>query len=250
MFATRWCLNALAEKAKFHETEGLSGLYKVVSIPNSRSMLRSSTKFIGTGLKKRVYSVWFAYSILPGATPETDEYVIAFNNADLCPFKKKVNEINAAVLEHPLASVCVKGESKGIFRFTPLSKNVCRVTFVGSGSVGGNIPVFVMNSRVIATLKGLDSMRERFERNGRDVDEETRGNFTDNLALATVGELKIVERSIYDTCMELEKEAPGLQWSPIGSRNGAVEIETRRPVASLHGQRPLSTCRARCTIDW
>ena len=71
----------------------------------------------------------------------------------------------------------VLGTTQGFFRTKILAPNVCRVTFVLQGSLGGSFTKQAMAWAVKSTLGIVKALQDKCMRNGAKVDAEMRGAF-------------------------------------------------------------------------
>ena len=84
-------------------------------------------------------------------------------------------QIVDAALEADKRSVL--GKLQGFFRIKTLAPNVCRVTFVLQGSLGGSFTKQAMAWAVKSTLGMVKTLQDKYMRNGTKVDAEMCGAF-------------------------------------------------------------------------
>jgi hypothetical protein len=71
----------------------------------------------------------------------------------------------------------VLGKFRGFYRIKTLALNVCRVTLVAQGSLGGSFTKKAMAWTVKSTLGIVKTLQDKYMRNGAKVDAEMRGAF-------------------------------------------------------------------------
>jgi hypothetical protein len=93
----------------------------------------------------------------------------SFALAEYCagPERERVNDI---VKSNP----AVQGKMRGIYQIKPLSANICRVHFVGQGTLGGSVPDFAMKWTIRFSLDTVKNLQTRYMRDGKKVDAELR----------------------------------------------------------------------------
>ena len=69
------------------------------------------------------------------------------------------------------------GKLRGFYRIKTLAPNVCRVTLVAQGSLGGSFTKQAMAWAVKSTLGMVKTLQDKYMRNGAKVDAEMRGAF-------------------------------------------------------------------------
>ena len=69
----------------------------------------------------------------------------------------------------------IRGTSKGILRFVPLSPTQCRLTFHQYFDIGGKVPSWVMNNVIPRAVGVVSEARNSFQRDD-EVDEESRSD--------------------------------------------------------------------------
>jgi hypothetical protein len=93
--------------------------------------------------------------------------------ADFGPGAEK--QIVDAALEAVKSSVLAK--LRGFFRIKTLARNVCRVTLVAQGSLGGSFTKQAMAWALKYSLGMVKGLQDKYMRNGAKVDTEMRGAF-------------------------------------------------------------------------
>jgi hypothetical protein len=131
------------------------------------------------------------------------------------------NMIDDAITDHESASKAVKGSLIGFWRLSRLAPNVCRVTFVAQGSMGGRVPDAAMKFATKKTLAIVDRVRDRHERSGTAVDAELRGAFPPP---PTLGQLNEEQKRIAQSCMALETGSAAVEWTKLKSASPFVEL--------------------------
>jgi hypothetical protein len=72
----------------------------------------------------------------------------------------------------------VVAKLRGFYRIKILAPNVCRVTLVAQGSLGGSFTKQAMAWAVKSTLGMVKKLQDKYMRNGAKVDAEMRGAFS------------------------------------------------------------------------
>ena len=113
----------------------------------------------------------------------------------------------------------VHGKLRGFYKIKPLSTNVCRVTFVAQGSMGGQVPDFAMSSGTKRTLGSVKRLQNKYMRNGKRVDAEQRLEFPDPPRL---DQLSDEQKAIVARCRVLEVGSDLRQWTSLESPSSLV----------------------------
>jgi hypothetical protein len=71
----------------------------------------------------------------------------------------------------------VLGKLRGFYRIKTLAPNVCRVTLVAQGSLGGSFTKQAMAWAVKYSLGMVKTLQDKYMRNGAKVDAEMRAAF-------------------------------------------------------------------------
>jgi hypothetical protein len=71
----------------------------------------------------------------------------------------------------------VLGKLQGFFRIKTLAPNICRVTLVLQGNLGGSFTKQAMAWAVKRSLGMVKTLQDKYMRNGAKVDAEMRGAF-------------------------------------------------------------------------
>ena len=140
---------------------------------------RSPSKFltevtkVSTKTAFRVFSTWYVAS-------QTDrgDIIIAFapvteNNVRVDIYK----QISADVATDVYASNAVKATKKGFFKIHRTAPRVCEVTLVLQLTLGGTLSSFSQTAYLKQSLELLAKLHDRFERNPRIIDAESRSAF-------------------------------------------------------------------------
>ncbi|GMI28453.1 hypothetical protein TeGR_g7642, partial [Tetraparma gracilis] len=112
---------------------------------------------------------------------DDDSFTAALTSVQDMNDKEEVLEIMAAIESGKSSPKSVLGELRGCYRICPQAENVCRVTFVFQGNLGGwtegKIPAFVLKHMVRFTLDVVKRLQEMHERNAAEVDAEVQRKF-------------------------------------------------------------------------
>ena len=156
-------------------------------------------------------------------------------------------ETNSIIQADKRASNAIRVATRGCFRLKPIAPNVCRVTLIQQGEVGGIIPRWVLNMAVKSSLSLVDVIRSRSQRNGRAVDAEVQAAFP---LPPCIGELDDQQQLIVDRCVALEQTegCELVNWTQINSSSPFVKMWSRLP-EKRKGERQLAIGRASTTLD-
>jgi hypothetical protein len=111
--------------------------------------------------------------VSPPPSPYPNPAPLTLARADFGQGAEK--EIIDAVLEAAKGSVLAK--LQGFFRIKTLAPNVCMVTLVGLGSLGGSFTKQAMARGIKYILGMVKELQDKYMRNGAKVDAEMRGDF-------------------------------------------------------------------------
>ena len=75
------------------------------------------------------------------------------------------------------AKSAVLGKFRGFYRIKTLAPNVCRVTLVAQGSLGGSFTKQAVTWFIKSSLGMVKKLQDKYMRNGAKVDAEMRGAF-------------------------------------------------------------------------
>ncbi|GMI25387.1 hypothetical protein TeGR_g1751, partial [Tetraparma gracilis] len=164
----------------------------------------------------RVFGVWFSWMKESGGG-----YVVAFASHRDYPAPAYKEAIDTVITSHKSAAKAVEGKVIGFYRFSPLAANVSRVTFVARGSLEGLVPDSAMKYGLKRTLMVVDRLRDKYERNGKSVDAELRGDFPPP---PNIGQLGEEQRRIAQSCMGLETGSATVEWVKLKSASPFVEL--------------------------
>jgi hypothetical protein len=94
----------------------------------------------------------------------------------------------------------------------PLAANVCRATLVFQATAGGSIPVLAMNFGVKRVVGTAEELRDKYERNGKAVDAELRGEFPPPPPMVVLDE---EQTRVVQSCLTLETGSASVEWKPL-----------------------------------
>ena len=141
--------------------------HEITLAPHSKLML--AAKVFPGHFEDRVFTAYMVWHL-----SSSGEIVIAFG-APTNP--SDIAAANAIIGASPRASKAVRAATRGLWRLTPLSSAVSRITLIQQGFVGGSIPLWILNLRIQSTLEFVAEIQGREQRNGREVDAEARAEF-------------------------------------------------------------------------
>jgi hypothetical protein len=120
---------------------------------------------------------------------------------------------------------------QGFWRFAPIAANVCRATFVFQLTAGGSVPVLAMNFGVKTALATAEGLRDKYERSGKAVDAELRGDFPPPPLMNLLDE---EQTRVAKSCMALETASAALEWTSLKSSSPFVALSMRytKPVGN------------------
>jgi len=158
--------------------------------------------------------------------------------------KAYVNELNDLIKQDPIASKAIRGTLRGYWRIKPLAPSVCQVTYLVQAELGGSIPTALLNARIKATLGVVQTIQDKFARNGKIVDKEMRDVFASPLPLA---ELSEEQMSVVEDCRSLESE-DGSEWETLASPSSFVTMRVKHALAK-ENERSIAIGKATAVID-
>jgi hypothetical protein len=218
-FAWLWNVDLYERNATFFKEEGDRAFRKVIEIPNSHSMI-SGFLITFLGLNNRLFPAWFAWHQY-----ESGEILIAFAPPEECPDEKHVRSMDELIKQNEKAAKAIRGETRGFFKITPLAKNVCRLTLVTQGKLGGHVPVALLNARIKKTLSIVTTIQEKYARTGKVVDAELRSMFG---APPSLGQLNPQQEEVFMRCQVLETLDAEVGRENIHSHTPFVKMWIRR----------------------
>ncbi|GMI22407.1 hypothetical protein TeGR_g5792, partial [Tetraparma gracilis] len=128
-----------------------------------------ASKKMPGAISNRVFANWWTW-----AKGQNGDLIAAFTpHEDFGPGAEK--QIVDAALK--TAKDSVLGKSRGFYRIKTLAPNVCRVTLVAQGSLGGNFTKKAMAWAVKSQLVIVKELQDKYMRNGARVDAEMRRAF-------------------------------------------------------------------------
>ncbi|GMI25883.1 hypothetical protein TeGR_g11469 [Tetraparma gracilis] len=139
------------------ETEG-SLPRAELEVPNSRSKIQVIGVKMPGAIGNRIFVMWYTWLKKEDGTV----FVALAPHDDIgdCPEKQRADEILKANHSLVLAKV------HGYYEIKPLAENVCRLTFVAQGQMGGNVPNFAMTWAInhlvkmwVSIQKGVETTR-------------------------------------------------------------------------------------------
>ncbi|GMI35859.1 hypothetical protein TeGR_g6190, partial [Tetraparma gracilis] len=178
-----------------HERKDGNLLKMELDVSGTRSKFMVASSKMPGAISNRVFANWWTW-----AKEQNGDLVAAFTpHEDFGPGAER--EIIDAALEAAKRSVLAKG--RGFYRIKTLAPNVCRVTMVAQGSLGGSFTKQAMAWAVKSTLSMVKSLQDKYMRNGAKVDAEMRAAFP---APPPRGNLTSEQDAIVARCLRLEGE--------------------------------------------
>jgi hypothetical protein len=141
-----------------------------IPVPDSHSKIMLAVQKFPGKLANRVYSTMFTWR------KESDgSFTIGFADIKDCErFGTAVKEASDIIATHKDAVAAVRGSTRGVWRIEPRAPNVCLLSLVSQGTVGGSIPLMFVNAMLKKNIAIVDRLRLSFERKEKDVDSEVR----------------------------------------------------------------------------
>jgi hypothetical protein len=173
-----------------HEQSSSGNLLKMeLDVPGTRSKFMVSSRKMPGAISNRVFAQWWTWAkdqngdLIATFTPHEGQppyplphprpAPLTLVRADFGPGAEK--QIVDTALETENRSVLAK--LRGFYRIKTLAPNVCRVTLVAHGSLGGSFTKQAMAWAVKSTLSTVELLQDKYMRNGSKVDAEMRAAF-------------------------------------------------------------------------
>jgi hypothetical protein len=181
------------ERCAEHNKKNAGILRLALEIPGSRSMVQVAGTKMPVGVDNRVSAAWWAWR----REPDEGDYICALapyvrasarpdllpaypnpppptphppppppHSYEQCPENDQTRAVGAELAK--LKGFC-RGSFHGFYRIKPLAPNVCKVTFVFRGDMGGQIPKFAEAFFTKRVLGIVTKIQDRYERNAREV---------------------------------------------------------------------------------
>jgi len=227
VFASMFCQDNYKSAYNHVKKEGKVTLRKVVTVPNSRTVLVTAVVRLspyGVAVSNRVVCTLFSWRREPD-----DSFVIAFAPLDEYEDKERVKELNDVVANDALAANAIRAEARGFWIFKPLAPAVCEVTYFLQVKMGGSLPKQILAMRTKQTLGIVQATQDDFERNGKVVDSEMIAAFT---LPPKLSELNDDQRQIVETCRLLYGEG-GKEWEEIKTSSPFVDAWCKHSPAKV-----------------
>jgi len=168
-FAYLYTLDA-HERIDQHIT--LNGLkFRKIIRPKGRphSLFFVELMSLGMGVSDRIMGTWFTWRKEADGT-----FFLAFSPYTDYDDPTEVGAIKLLIQQDPSATRAVVATTRGIWCITPKAPNVCSITLLGQGNLGGHIPQAVVTLRMKQTLSLVQTLQTKCVRRGRTVDAELR----------------------------------------------------------------------------
>ncbi|GMI22418.1 hypothetical protein TeGR_g13348, partial [Tetraparma gracilis] len=244
-----------------HERNNGNLLRMELDVPGTRSKFMMTSMKMPGAISNRVFANWWTW-----AKEKNGDLVAAFTpHEDYGPGAEK--QIVDAALEAMKSSVV--GKLRGFYRIKTLAPNVCRVTLVAKGSLGGSFTKQAMAWAVKSSLGMVKTLQDKYMRNGAKVDAEMRGAFP---APPPRRSLTSEQDALVARCLSLEKGAEASSTSNnssskrllavVGNSAAAqawavkgswVELKSTSPFVSLSmaygNESSIALGKAKATLD-
>ncbi|GMI35625.1 hypothetical protein TeGR_g12632 [Tetraparma gracilis] len=205
------------ERCAEHNKKNAGILRLALEIPGSRSMVQVAGTKMPVGVDNRVSAAWWAWR----REPDEGDYICALAPYEQCPENDQTRAVGAELAK--LKGFC-RGSFHGFYRIKPLAPNVCKVTFVFRGDMGGQIPKFAEAFFTKRVLGIVTKIQDRYERNVREVDDELRRTFT---LPPQFNELTSEQQAVVEECRSLEFGSGVAKWDPLPSPSPHVSLSMR-----------------------
>jgi len=152
------------------------GFRHVRWIPGGRGLIYLTLLKLPSPVADRVVCLWWTWR-----REDDGAFVVAFEGIDSPRFAdfdttgELRKEVDSLIDNDSAARRAVRGESKGFWRIEPRGDKNCEITYVLQGRLNGNVPKYVVDSRVHLQLRrGCWEIQEKYEREPTIIDEEMR----------------------------------------------------------------------------
>ena len=204
------------KRVKEHALQDGNRIRMGVELPGGHSMVQA----FGTGLGVAADRVFAATWTWRRDTNGDIEVGVG----ELSEFKENrsiVKGLEATLEAARAAASAVRGGAVGYYRLHALAANVCRVTVCFRAQVRGQVPKLIIDMRVKNTVGIIELIRDKYERSGKAVDAELRGDFPPP---PTMDQLSEEQRRIAQSCMGLETGSAEVEWTKLKSASPFVEL--------------------------
>jgi hypothetical protein len=129
-----------------------------IEIPNSHSMFQLVEVNIGAG-QKRFYAAKWTW-----CCESSGGFFVAVTSVQDLPEGEEKAAILTTIEKNKSSDAVIVSQSRGLYRISSLAENVCRVTLVAQGTVGGWVPDQAMKFLIRKTLGIVDGIRDKYAR--------------------------------------------------------------------------------------
>ncbi|GMI20434.1 hypothetical protein TeGR_g7621 [Tetraparma gracilis] len=167
-----------------------------LDVPGTRSKFMVTSVKMPGAISNRIFAAWWTW-----AKEQNGDLVAAFT-----PHEDFGQGAEKQIVDEALetAKSAVLGKFRGFYRIKTLAPNVCRVTMVAQGSLGGSFTKKAMAWAVKSSLGLVKTLLDKYMRNGAKVDAEMRGAFP---APPLRRRLTSEQDALVARCLSLEKGA-------------------------------------------
>jgi len=244
-FAYLFCLDAWQRVKQHIDVARSEIIRKVINIPKTHSLIYVNQLILPSPLSDRIFATWFCWE-----RNDTDgSFMIAWapydhmiESPDSSPSPPSSlltaahSSASAFLSSNRRAAKAVRATTKGFWRIKPLASSVCSVMVVGKGTLAGNIPIAVLNSRLKSQVSTVEDLQTKFERANKTVDAEIRAAFPRPPLLERLSQ---DQKDVFKDCRALEEDDAGRDGKLETIRGGT--LTTFRKWGEAAGFRPLGT---------
>ncbi|GMI25032.1 hypothetical protein TeGR_g8761 [Tetraparma gracilis] len=210
-----------------------------IEIPNSHSMFQLVELNIGAGQKRFYASKW------TWCRESSGDFIAALTSVQDLPEGEEKAAILTTIEKNKSSDAVIVSQSRGLYRISSLAENVCRVTLVAQGTIGGWVPDQAMKFLIRSTLGIVEDTRDKYERNGKVVDAELRSEFPPPPLL---DQLNGEQMRIAQKCLAMETGSAGVEWTPLKSTSPFVAFSMQYTKPERN-QPSVALGMAKATLD-
>jgi hypothetical protein len=129
-----------------------------IEIPTSHSMFQLIEVNIGAGQKRFCAAKW------TWCRESSEDFFVAVTSVQDLPEGEEKAAILTTIEKNKSSDAVIVSQSRGLYRISRLAKNVCRVTLVAQGVIGGWVPDQAMKYLIKFTLSIVEDMRDKYVR--------------------------------------------------------------------------------------
>ncbi|GMI41798.1 hypothetical protein TeGR_g11956, partial [Tetraparma gracilis] len=194
---------------------------------------------IGAGQKRFYASKW------TWCRESSEDFFVAVTSVQDLPEGEEKATILDTVEKNKSSDTVILSQFRGLYRISRLAENACRVTLVAQGVIGGWVPDKAMKFLIGKVLGIVDVMSDKYERNGKVVDTELRGEFPPPPLL---DQLNGEQMRIAQKCLAMETGSAGVEWTPLKSTSPFVAFSMQYTKPERN-QTSVALGTAKATLD-